>query len=113
MIGKKGAVSYRAAVEIASGDENFKSGASFPEPSASEEPAIHSPSVGGYGFRTSHRPAIRNDEEHSYNASTVTTPVTALMAPAICGDTLKRPGSLTSTSLPSPSKSTMETSPSP
>ena len=35
-----------------------------------------------------------------YNASTVTTPATALMAPAICGETLKRPGSLTSTSLP-------------
>jgi len=112
MIGKKGAVSYRAAAEIASGDENFKSGASFPEPSASEEPAIHIRQRRGYGFRT-RRAAIRNDEEHSYNASTVTTPVTALMAPAICGDTLKRPGSLTSTSLPSPSKSTMETSPSP
>ena len=27
----------------------------------------------------------------AYNASTVTTPVTALMAPAICGETLKRP----------------------
>ena len=35
------------------------------------------------------------------------------MAPAICGETLKRPGSLTSTSLPLPSISTMLTSPSP
>ena len=34
-------------------------------------------------------------------ASTCTTPGTALMAPAICGETLKRPGSFTSTSVPS------------
>ena len=40
-------------------------------------------------------------------------PDTALMAPAICGETLKRPGSFTSTSLPLPSMSTMQTSPSP
>ena len=33
-----------------------------------------------------------------YSASTATTPGTALIAPAICGETLKRPGSFTSTS---------------
>ena len=43
----------------------------------------------------------------TYSASTVTTPDTALMAPAICGETLKRPGSFTSTSLPLPSISTI------
>src|SRR5712691_3891575 len=47
-----------------------------------------------------------------YTASTATTPGTALMAPAICGETLKRPGSLTSTSVPWPSISTSATSPS-
>jgi hypothetical protein len=54
--------------------------------------------------------SARADARHS--ASTVTTPATALMAPAICGETLKRPGSLTSTSLPFCSISTMLTSPS-
>src|SRR5208282_4594128 len=49
----------------------------------------------------------------SQSVSTVTTPETALMAPAICGEILKRPGSLTSTSLPLPRRSTIETSPSP
>src|SRR5712691_3977296 len=48
----------------------------------------------------------------NYTASTATTPGTALMAPAICGETLKRPGSLTSTSVPCPSISTSATSPS-
>ena len=48
-----------------------------------------------------------------YSVSTVTTPETALMAPAIWGEILKRPGSLISTSLPLPSSSTIETSPSP
>ena len=48
-----------------------------------------------------------------HSASTVTTPDTALMAPAIWGETLKRPGSFTSTSLPSDSIRTIETSPSP
>src|ERR1700687_4489122 len=47
-----------------------------------------------------------------YTASTATTPATALMAPAICGETLKRPGNFTSTSVPSPSSSTRATSPS-
>ena len=42
-----------------------------------------------------------------YTASTATTPATALMAPAICGETLKRPGSFTSTSVPSLSISTL------
>src|SRR6266436_4045881 len=46
-----------------------------------------------------------------YTASTATTPGTALMAPAISGETLKRPGSFTSTSVPSPSISTSATSP--
>src|ERR1700687_2142641 len=39
-----------------------------------------------------------------YIASTATTPGTAFMAPAICGESLKRPGSFTSTSTPSSSK---------
>ena len=47
-----------------------------------------------------------------YTASTITTPGTALIAPAICGETLKRPGSFTSTSVPSASMSTSATSPS-
>src|SRR5262249_38499042 len=46
-----------------------------------------------------------------YPASTATTPGTALMAPAIWGETLKRPGSFTSTSVPSPSISPSATSP--
>src|SRR5262245_36765319 len=46
-----------------------------------------------------------------YTASTATTPGTALMAPAICGETLKRPGSLTSTSVPSFSSNMIATSP--
>src|SRR5262249_17050789 len=46
-----------------------------------------------------------------YTASTATTPGTALIAPAIWGETLKRPASFTSTSVPSPSISTSATSP--
>src|SRR5262249_524666 len=46
-----------------------------------------------------------------YPASTAPPPGTALMAPAIWGETLKRPGSFTSTSVPSPSISTSATSP--
>src|SRR5262249_32832586 len=51
------------------------------------------------GARVARRPT-------DYTASTPTTPGTALMAPAIWGETLKRPGSFTSTSVPSPSIST-------
>src|SRR5262249_51593978 len=47
-----------------------------------------------------------------YSASTATTPGTALIAPAICGETLKRPGSFTSTSVPSRNSRTTDTSPS-
>src|SRR4051812_26092369 len=43
---------------------------------------------------------------------TSTTPGTALMAPAICGETLNRPGNFTSTSVAGSSSSTMLTSPS-
>ena len=49
----------------------------------------------------------------AYTSCTSSTPGTALMAPAICGETLKRPGSFTSTSAPPPSCSTMLISPSP
>src|SRR5207253_1346418 len=47
-----------------------------------------------------------------YTASTATTPGTALMAPAIWGETLKRPGSCTSTAAPGSSRSRNCASPS-
>ena len=48
----------------------------------------------------------------TYSVCTSTTPATALIAPAICGETLKRPGSFISTSVWRSSMMTSETSPS-
>src|SRR5437870_3543798 len=48
-----------------------------------------------------------------YSVWTSTTPDTALIAPAICGDTLNRPGSFISTSVWRSSIMTNDTSPSP
>src|SRR5580692_6605862 len=65
------------------------------------------------GERTKHRaPRSTDDRGWYHTASTATTPGTALMAPAICGETLKRPGSLTSTSVPRSSIRITDTSPS-
>src|SRR5229473_2053780 len=47
----------------------------------------------------------------TYSVCTSTTPETALIAPAICGDTLKRPGSFISTSVWRSSINTSDTSP--
>jgi Competence protein len=46
------------------------------------------------------------------SVSTSITPATALIAPAICGETLKRPGSFISTSVSRSSIKTKHTSPS-
>jgi hypothetical protein len=48
----------------------------------------------------------------AYSVCTSTTPDTALIAPAICGETLNRPGSFISTSVSRSSIKTSETSPS-
>ena len=54
----------------------------------------------------------RQQRFRNYTVCTSTTPDTALIAPAICGETLKRPGSFISTSVSRSSMMTSETSPS-
>src|SRR6202012_770050 len=66
-----------------------------------------------YTYEEQQAGAARGHNQVGYSVCTSTTPDTALIAPAICGETLKRPGSFISTSVSRSSISTSDTSPSP